>query len=161
MILIVQELYRSCYLRSLIHRGSFTSALPPCLLRCVPGSRYLLLPSVALVASYIIGGILAFRQPDMMWRHGLVDECFLHWYTPSLFKDELGASIPSRSMVSNWKVTVRKALYDDTNVRDEHHRSHRSPLFHRTSSRYTLGYRRSTINSRSKEFMNIGCLPLP
>ena len=34
--------------------------------------------------------------------HVLADPCFLHWYTPSLFVLDIGASIASRSMGSNW-----------------------------------------------------------
>lgn len=77
------------------------------LLRGRSRPRYLLLPSITLIARYtnvnaavetlISDTISALKREEDV----LVDPCFLHWYTPSLFTLDVGASRPSRSIGSN------------------------------------------------------------
>lgn len=77
-------------------------------------------------------------------RHSLVELCFLHWYTPSLFGEADGASSPSRSMGSN--CTRPRDISDSSAVHSEMHarqRTNRSLPSRRRSNRRTVEEGRS------------------
>jgi hypothetical protein len=84
----------------LIQVGTTATLLASLLGRSARASK-LLFPAEALTTGYERPEGQQPVNAHRLAKYSLVELCFLHWYTPSLFGEASGASKPSRSMGSN------------------------------------------------------------
>ena len=87
-----------------------------------------------------------------------VDPCFLHWYCPSLFTLDAGASMPSRSMGSNCNVQVSPPGNQDENRKTgvENVSQLRTPKNVSFSSRPSYEHCVHCLRGRCSQFHGVG-----